>query len=366
MTRSLSPHPDLAQLKRQAKELRKAQQAQDPSACPVLRHLRRFADAPEAYILAAPLSLHEAQYALAMEYGFTSWQSLQQHVRSTTVLSDARIRVALVSYQVRSGDPEANLRVVETVLRAQADAGIRLFVLPEVSISGWPPKVDGQRDYARFAEPVPDGPLTARVAALARQYRTTVCAGLMEACEDCYFITHILCGPDGYLGKQQKLFPSRGLMNDGMVSGGQHLGVHQLFGQRCVILASTDWLFPEGAYLAGTHEAALIIAPTDGFDLQNESTLRSIACTRAMDTHAHLIAAIGGDAPHDAEVMAGLAASPSGKPEEMVHCETRRLDEVKVMTLDLLLQPPQSRWGSARARAPRVLTNLVEQQIEVG
>ena len=60
----------------------KAQQASDPAVCPTLRRLNRFANAPDADILAAEVSLAEVQYALAMEYGFQSWAQLKRHVES--------------------------------------------------------------------------------------------------------------------------------------------------------------------------------------------------------------------------------------------------------------------------------------------
>ncbi len=81
MIRPLSPHPDLAQLKRQAKELCKMQQQGDPAVCAILRQLRQFANLPDVAILQAPLTLAEAQYALAMEYGFPSWQALRRQVQ---------------------------------------------------------------------------------------------------------------------------------------------------------------------------------------------------------------------------------------------------------------------------------------------
>jgi hypothetical protein len=81
MSRTLPPRPDFAQLKHQAKDLLRAHERKDASACcTVLRRLRQFAAADEAAILARPLALHEAQYALAMEYGFASWNALKRHV----------------------------------------------------------------------------------------------------------------------------------------------------------------------------------------------------------------------------------------------------------------------------------------------
>ncbi|MHB9130583.1 MAG: phosphorylase family protein [Armatimonadota bacterium] len=84
MPRPLSPRPDLHQLKRQAKELLKAQQNHQPEACQVFRHLTRFAKVADVEILQAHLTLAEAQFALAMEYGFPSWHALRQHVLSIT------------------------------------------------------------------------------------------------------------------------------------------------------------------------------------------------------------------------------------------------------------------------------------------
>ena len=84
MTRTLPPRPDLTQLKHQAKDLLRAHEQQDSSCCAALRRLRRFADASNAAVLAAPVALHEAQYALAMEYGFASWNALKRHVEKVT------------------------------------------------------------------------------------------------------------------------------------------------------------------------------------------------------------------------------------------------------------------------------------------
>jgi predicted amidohydrolase len=359
MTRPLSPNPDLEQLKRQAKEIRRAHQAHDPAVCQLLRQLRRFLNAADDEIFRAPLSLHEAQYALAMDYGFASWNALKQQVTHATEsdLPAESIRVALMSCQVRSGDKEANLRVIEDLLRMHADSGIELFVFPDLSISGYPHSCQ-EIDCAACAESIPDGPSAMRVAELARRFRTVVCAGLVEECEGRYFYTHFLCGPDGYIGKQRKLFPARGLMNVEAVSGGEGLTVHHIFGHQCVILACADWLLPEGIYLAAMSGAALIISPTDGMSQAQESILRNRALTAAMDTEAHLVAAFGGDSSREGEVMAGLIVDGAGSGELLL-CETRSADEVKVMQVELNPHTPQHRWGGPNERAPRLLANLM-------
>ena len=76
MTPSLPPHPSLENLRKRAKSLHRAHQAGDASCCEVLRKLNRFAEAPDADILATDVPLKEVQFALAMNYGFRSWANL--------------------------------------------------------------------------------------------------------------------------------------------------------------------------------------------------------------------------------------------------------------------------------------------------
>jgi len=80
MARSLPSQPNLDQLRIQAKEIVKAHRSKDASVCDPLRRLKRFADASDADIFAAKLTLTDAQYALALDYGFPSWDALKKHV----------------------------------------------------------------------------------------------------------------------------------------------------------------------------------------------------------------------------------------------------------------------------------------------
>jgi len=80
MSHRLPPNPTLKQLKHQAKDLLKGHRDRDAGVCDTLRLLRRFADAGDEEIFAADLALNEAQFALAMHYGFESWNALKKHV----------------------------------------------------------------------------------------------------------------------------------------------------------------------------------------------------------------------------------------------------------------------------------------------
>jgi hypothetical protein len=94
MSRSLPANASLRHLRKEAKDILKAHGQGSPSVCRVLRHLRRFDAAPEGDILAADLALHEVQFALALDYGFSNWNDLKAHVEaraSAAPASDAEV-----------------------------------------------------------------------------------------------------------------------------------------------------------------------------------------------------------------------------------------------------------------------------------
>lgn len=81
MPSSLPTAPNLEQLRKQATDLLKAHHRGDVSACRSLRSLRRFAAASDPDILAADVALHDAQHAIALQYGMRSWRDLVTHVQ---------------------------------------------------------------------------------------------------------------------------------------------------------------------------------------------------------------------------------------------------------------------------------------------
>ncbi|MEX0778083.1 MAG: ankyrin repeat domain-containing protein [Phycisphaeraceae bacterium] len=88
----LPPHPDLEQLKRQAKELHHAYEA---GVADALAEVQRFFSVRQGEVL----TLTQAQLALARSYGFESWPKLKAHVDGVTF---HRLRDA-----VKAGDTAA-------------------------------------------------------------------------------------------------------------------------------------------------------------------------------------------------------------------------------------------------------------------
>jgi ankyrin repeat protein len=91
MPNRLPDHPNLEQLKKQAKSLLRAAQSRDATA------LRRFAVLPafsrksDAELRETPFALHDAQSVVAREHGFASWQALRDEVEARTLTFDAAV-----------------------------------------------------------------------------------------------------------------------------------------------------------------------------------------------------------------------------------------------------------------------------------
>lgn len=90
--RTLPDHPDINQLKRQAKELLLAAKSADPAALERMRLVPEFARCSADELSRAAFALHDAQSAIAREHGFPSWNALSQHIEEKTLRFDDAVR----------------------------------------------------------------------------------------------------------------------------------------------------------------------------------------------------------------------------------------------------------------------------------
>ena len=106
MSKPLPDRPNLDHLKNEAKALLKAQKRGDRSVCETLRRIARLASASDDEILAAPISLQEAQHAVAVEYGFESWKELKDRVTGQSAFA-ARVQEALDAFTSEGPDHDS-------------------------------------------------------------------------------------------------------------------------------------------------------------------------------------------------------------------------------------------------------------------
>ena len=79
MPDTLPENPSIDQLKKQAKELMRGFTREDPSVIDRFRRIRRYASLSEKDFFESAIRLHDAQYALALHYGYLSWRQLSDH-----------------------------------------------------------------------------------------------------------------------------------------------------------------------------------------------------------------------------------------------------------------------------------------------
>lgn len=136
MSLSLPSKPSLTQLRHQAKDVLRAQRSGDASGCGVLRNLRRFSVAPDEQILGARVTLHEAQFALALEYGFASWDKLRRHVRAEQARGASTLE-AVIARSAEEIPDYAGAGVPLGVVAALNHAGVEIDFMEFAAASGW-------------------------------------------------------------------------------------------------------------------------------------------------------------------------------------------------------------------------------------
>jgi len=117
------------------------------------------------------------------------------------------LRAASVQFQHVPHDPSTSLRAGKTAnlatmrrfVEAAAKKNVRVICFPECCITGyWTLRKLGRDELVRLAEPVPDGPSTRELVALAGQHDMIVGAGLVEIDDEgTMFNTYVVALPDG-------------------------------------------------------------------------------------------------------------------------------------------------------------------------
>jgi len=118
-----------------------------------------------------------------------------------------KIRVAAVQMESVAGDKVANFTTIEAFAKQAARRGVKLLVFPECCITGYwfirnltPPAL------ANLAEPIPGGESTKRLVALAKKYKLTIGAGLVEKGAKGFFHnSYVVAMPDGSTRCHRKL-----------------------------------------------------------------------------------------------------------------------------------------------------------------
>jgi hypothetical protein len=141
MRRELPPRPHLDHLKKQAKDLLDAQQRAEPEALERIRDaLPALAGQSAEQIAKASFALHDAQSAIAREYGYASWRELRAAVQNPLVatFSEQNLRAAWAA-MAPSGTPQWSPEVYEAI--RDAYSGVRRDVAAQLAAAGVPARL---------------------------------------------------------------------------------------------------------------------------------------------------------------------------------------------------------------------------------
>jgi predicted amidohydrolase len=128
--------------------------------------------------------------------------------------TEQTLTVAVVSPRCVFGDVNANLRHFTQFIERAAAKGARLICFPELALVSY----STDKDVLLHAEEIP-GPTTTKLEAIAQRLNVYISAGMAERDGDSFYITQLLVGPQGYLGKYRKNHPTGGEQACGFLPG---------------------------------------------------------------------------------------------------------------------------------------------------
>ena len=187
------------------------------------------------------------------------------------------LRAASVQFQHAPGDKAANLAIVRDYTARAAAEGAQLVVFPEMCLTGyWHLRDLPRADLEALAEPVPDGPSTQALLALAAEHNLTVGAGLIEQGDDGrLFNTYAVAMPDGRTAKHRKLHT---FINQHMDSGDDYTLFELPDGTKAGILICYDCNLGENVRITALKGAEILLAPhqTGGCDTPSPRCMGAI------------------------------------------------------------------------------------------
>ncbi len=170
------------------------------------------------------------------------------------------LRVASVQFESQPGEKDANFRKVETFAEQAAAQGVRLLVFPECCITGyWFIRNLTVPQLAELAEPIPDGPSTRHLIALARKHGITIGAGLVEdAGGGVFHNSYVVALPDGTWHRHRKL---HAFEHTSIRSGNDYTVFDLPDGFRVGVLICYDCNLVENVRITALRGAEILIAP---------------------------------------------------------------------------------------------------------
>lgn len=187
--------------------------------------------------------------------------------------------IGALQMNVIKNDKAANLDTIERFI----NGGIDLVVLPELFSTGY--FFDSSNEYFDIAEEVPNGYTTTRLCEIAKKANCHIVGAIAEKENEKLYVTAIVVGPSGYIGKQRK----RHLTNHevSLFTCGEESVVFDINGCKVGVLICFEGWFPESARELMLKGAQIICHSV----LTCQERTLDIMRVRAIENKAYLVVA---------------------------------------------------------------------------
>jgi predicted amidohydrolase len=174
------------------------------------------------------------------------------------------VRIAGIVLKWVRGDKEANYCRAEPMIREAARNGAQIVCTTECFLDGYAiaDKSIPLDVYRALGEPIPDGPYCRKLAALARELKIQLIAGMLEADGEHRYNTAVFLAPDGSLaGKYRKQQLDHESVRN---TAGSVSSVHETSWGKLGIMICADRRIPELVRKFRDNGAGFLICPSGG------------------------------------------------------------------------------------------------------
>lgn len=170
------------------------------------------------------------------------------------------LRVATVQFESKPGDKPANFQILEKFVAQAARRGVKVIVFPECCLTGyWFIRNLSRSQLAGLSEPIPAGPSTQRLIALAKHHGMTIGAGLVEQGQRGRFHnSYVVALPDGSFHRHRKL---HAFEHPAIVGGETFTAFDLPGGWRAGLLICYDCNLVENVRATALQGADVLLAP---------------------------------------------------------------------------------------------------------
>ena len=171
-----------------------------------------------------------------------------------------KIIAASVQFTHRAGDKHYNLAVIERFVTEAHKKGVQLIAFPEMCITGyWHVRTLSEEDVRSLSEPIPNGPSTLALLALAGHHQMAIGAGLIELGEDgALYNSYVVALPDGRHYTHRKLHT---FISAHMTSGSSYTVFELKEGVTVGVLTCYDNNIIENVRVTALMGAQILLAP---------------------------------------------------------------------------------------------------------